>query len=127
VDLITNSSTEIYVQASQNTIGAIKRVVDAVLVASGSTSKADDLFEFDLIVKVDNPKPYDQRGPDEGWTIDVSVDSTEGKAYLYEHEDDYEHPAKIYMSVKAKQDNLSEAAKILSNLTGLFELSAIYN
>lgn len=127
VDLITNSSSEIYIQANKNTITAIKGVIDAILATGGSISKADDFFEFDLVVKIDNPKPLKERKPGEGCIVDASIDSTEGKAYLYECEGEYDNPAQIYLSVKAKPSNLAEAAKVLSNLTGLFSIDSRYN
>ncbi len=51
VDLITNSSTEIYIQADESTISGIKDIVNGILLAAKSELKADDLFSFDLIAK----------------------------------------------------------------------------
>ena len=48
VDIITNSSSELYVTADRNTIEAMKNMVDAVLKAGGSDKSADDLFTFSL-------------------------------------------------------------------------------
>ena len=48
VDLITNSSTEIFVKADNNTINAIKEMIDCILKATDSSLTADDLFEFSL-------------------------------------------------------------------------------
>ena len=92
VDLITNSSTEIFVEASQSTIDAVKEVVDNLLEVAGSDLKADDLFEFEL-------------GEKEGW--DYYVDRS--------------------LKVTAKNPDCERTAKILSNLTGLFGIDAVYN
>jgi len=48
VDLITNSSSEIFVSADQNTLNAIEALVQNILIAGGSTAKASDLFTFEL-------------------------------------------------------------------------------
>lgn len=44
VDLITNSSTEIYIQSTDKTVDMVKNLVNAILDASGSTYTCDDLF-----------------------------------------------------------------------------------
>lgn len=44
VDLITNSSTEIFMSASDSAIQNVKEIIDAVLKASGSDKTCDDLF-----------------------------------------------------------------------------------
>lgn len=49
VDLITNSSTELFISASQHTVDGVKSVINAVLTMGGSTLKVDDLFEFELV------------------------------------------------------------------------------
>ena len=48
VDVITNSSTVIYTQATEGTISAIKEMVNALLELGESKLRADDLFEFEL-------------------------------------------------------------------------------
>jgi hypothetical protein len=52
VDIITNSSTEIFVTASERTITSIKELVDCILKGAGSSLRATDLYEFSL------SKPY---------------------------------------------------------------------
>lgn len=49
IDIITNSSTEIYVQASEHTIKNIKNMVNSILALGGSTLKSDDLFTMTLV------------------------------------------------------------------------------
>lgn len=48
VDLITNSSTEIYILASESTIKFIKQLVDNILTEGGSTKTFDDMFTAEL-------------------------------------------------------------------------------
>jgi hypothetical protein len=51
VDLITNSSSEIYVVSDRATVDAVRKMVDAVLVAGGSTKRCDDLVTLKLVVQ----------------------------------------------------------------------------
>lgn len=47
-DVITNSSTEIYVEATEYTLNGIKNIVNSILKSVNSEYTADDLFEFSL-------------------------------------------------------------------------------
>jgi hypothetical protein len=49
VDVITNSSTEIFVSNYKGTIEQVKSLINYILECSGSNKKADDLFEFKCI------------------------------------------------------------------------------
>lgn len=96
VDLITNSSTEIFVEASQSTIKAVKDMVNALLRMADSTKTADDLFEFSL-------------NEEEGYS-----------------DSGYKN---VSLVVKAKEDSEDAriAAKVLSNLSGIFSIEGCYN
>jgi hypothetical protein len=48
VDVITNSSTEVWQIASEESVRRIKEVINAILKVSGSEKTADDLFTFAL-------------------------------------------------------------------------------
>ena len=48
VDLITNSSSEVYVVSDRSTIDAVRKLVNAVLQAGGSTKTCDDLVKLSL-------------------------------------------------------------------------------
>lgn len=96
VDLITNSSTEIYVAAGDNTIKTVKEMVNALLRMADSNKTADHLFEFSL---------------------------NEEESY-----NDYGYK-NVNLVVKAKEDSDDArlAAKVLSNLTGMFSIDGMYN
>jgi len=49
VDVITNSSTVIYIQTHDKTIEYAKALVNDILKASGSDKSADDVFTFKLV------------------------------------------------------------------------------
>lgn len=48
IDIITNSSTEIFVKASNNTIKSIKELVNSLLAIAKSEMKFDDIFTIEL-------------------------------------------------------------------------------
>jgi phosphoglycerate-specific signal transduction histidine kinase len=54
VDLITNSSTEIFVQASDQTVKSVKKLIDELLKLGNSQYKCEDLFDIYLTVGVWN-------------------------------------------------------------------------
>lgn len=145
VDLITNSSSEIFVEASTKTITAIKKMLDNVLTAGGSTKTADDLFTFELGYEVTDHKTwgsvyvskaefdkiktawdeYEEHDEDEGETDDAEV-IEEPRFEPTNYDDGYYHNTAII--VKAKDDTSKEAvaaAKTLADLTGLFDIEAI--
>jgi hypothetical protein len=97
VDLITNSSSEIFVCASDKTITAVKSIINNVLLLGGSKITADDLFEF---------------------ALEKDEESYGG---------DYEVIGMIVKPKDADSELGKVAAKLLSNLTGLFEIDSQYN
>lgn len=48
VDLITNSSTEIYISCHTKSVEYLKELIDSLLKASGSDKKAEELFDFKI-------------------------------------------------------------------------------
>jgi len=50
VDVITNSSTVIYTEASESAIETAKSIIDDILKVAGSGKTADDLFTFEVKV-----------------------------------------------------------------------------
>jgi len=46
IDVITNSSTEIFTNASKNAPKVFKELIDSILKIAGSDKTSDDLFEF---------------------------------------------------------------------------------
>jgi hypothetical protein len=102
VDLITNSSTEIYIEATDKTIESLKNIINSILKVGGSKLTSDDLFTIEL-------------NPD---------DIEETKEYS-----DYDYKS-ISLIVKCKDENSElgkTTAKLLSNLTGIFHIEAAYN
>lgn len=122
INLITNSSTEIFISANEKTLAAIRSIVDNVLAAGGSSSKADDLFSFELVVE----------DPDSYPTKHYLVDSPEGQKIIDDNEDANEYrgskrAVRVTAKVGVEGRSLDDTAKVLSNLAGLFEIDAWYN
>lgn len=110
VDLITNSSTEIYIMASEKTIETIKDIVNHLLAIGNSELKADDLFEFNL----DYPYLEDYiRGYD---NEEEAIQAIKNQDYYY-----------AYIKVTAKDESNKETAKMLSRLHNLFDIEASYD
>ena len=103
VDIITNSSTEIYIEATDKTIESLKNIINSILKMGNSTLTADDLFTIEL-------------DPDD-------IKETEEYANDCGYKD-------ISLLVKCKDENSElgkTTAKILSDLTGIFGMEAAYN
>lgn len=47
-DVITNSSTEIYQEATQRTVNTVKDIINVILKVSGSDRSCDDLFTVSI-------------------------------------------------------------------------------
>ncbi len=119
VDLITNSSTEIYIQATDKTIETIKKLIDNILEIGGSTLHCDDLFDISL----DKERLF----KDSYYDVDPTMTAEQ---FYEETVSEYSSSRDIYISVKPKDPNseaAKSAAKVLENLTGLFGITAEYN
>ncbi len=155
VDVITNSSSEIFVSADQNTVKAIKKLVDNIILASSSAEilddngkrvgpTADDLFTFELKYlcyddSFDEVYLTKQEIKQKRKEIDEIIENADGK---YSEEqvagaeewnfgdgdaDGYTR-CSVIVTVKDKSNkHAAAAAKILSDLTGLFNIDSTYN
>lgn len=101
VAIITNSSTEIYVEATESTITNVKNLINALLSLAGSDKRCDDFFD----IKLDNQnEDYDPDYPADGYP-EVSLKVT----------------------AKVVDENAETAAGILSKLTDIFNIEAGYD
>lgn len=111
VDLITNSSTEIYIEASEKTIETLKELINNLLTMGGSKLTCDDLFT----IEIDKHEFKDRY--DEDYDVWNKADYHDG---YYD----------VSLLVKCKNEN-SEVGKatapVLSNLTDMFHMSSEYN
>ena len=143
VDVITNSSSEIFVAADKSTITAIKKLVENLITAAGGTQTADELFTFDLVylcydgdyneqwlnqaeIKAkrkeldaiqENPEKYTEE----------EVNAADEWVFKDEDGDGYVK-CNVKVEVKDKTNKSAvAAAKVLSDLTGLFSIEASYS
>jgi len=111
VDLITNSSTELYIEATEKTVESIKDLVNKILSLGGSKLTCDDLFtvEIDKVGFEENySQPYDE--------------------YAKEEYHDGNHDVGLIVKCRDENSELGkETAKILAHLCGMFHLEASAN
>ena len=100
VDLITNSSSEVFVSASEKTIGVVKNLVQVFLNQSGNTKTVDELFDIRLVYT-----GYDE----------------DGNEVEKEGEDDY-RPSRVVLTLKDTNpsNDLVALADALKKLNGAF-------
>lgn len=48
-DIITNSSTEVFIRVKETAINTVKELINDLLKISGSTLQADDLFTIEIL------------------------------------------------------------------------------
>ena len=115
VDLITNSSSEIFVQANDKTIESIKEIVNNLLGIANSELKFDDLFTAHLQVM-----DYD--------SYEYIKESEVTEEHKTENYDGYSE-SQVTVEVKSgvEDERAKSAAKLLSNLENLFSMSSVYN
>ena len=104
-DVITNSSTEVYTYVTEDSVGKIMDIIDAVLLASGSDLKAKDLVEI-------KPKCSRIEEVDEAYEDYLKWDVEEGKTPLTKEEwlaeenirslDSHEYPTVLYDTFEVK-------------------------
>ena len=115
IDLITNSSTEIYVAANEKTVESVKEIINGILSVGKSEYTCDDLFTVEIDLEDFKNNDYGDSGKSyEEWVKDH----------------DYDDYRSIRLLVKCKDINNpvgTTTAKLLSSLTSLFGISANYN
>lgn len=134
VDLITNSSSEIFVSASQSTVNAIKSLLSNVLKAAGSDRAVDDLFTIEIGYEVVAGEYGDQ------YPVNAAEFEKIKKAWYNRDEDEDEdaemlrpyqpgdYIEEVTVVIVTAKDSASKeakaAAEVLSDLTGLFQIDA---
>lgn len=109
IDLITNSSSETFIQSTNQTVKSVKELIQVLLALGGdTTSQVDDLFDIYLV-----SDQYDETKDD--WILKRAKYKNDGES-------------KYYLKVVAK-DKTNELAKksaeILSGLKDFFEASEV--
>lgn len=118
-DIITNSSTEVFMVYDENSMNNIKDLVNAILSLSGSNKTFDDLFTYEINF-------------DEEYLLEVHPEYKKYKRdellqKAYEFDDDYSHyPCVNGYKIIAKNSKNEEVAEILSKIDKIFNTYARY-
>ncbi len=145
IDVITNSSSEIFVAADKSTITAIRKLVDNIIGAAsngeGIGATADDLFTFDVVYCCTDGE-YEEVYLTKAETkakrkeIEEITDDQTGKytaeqievAEAWEFNDEDGGGSSVRVAVKDKTNKSAvAAAKALSDLTSIFQIEATFN
>jgi len=110
VDLITNSSSETYITASDKTVKVVKDIIKLFLENANIATPVDELFDVKLVY---TREEYDEKK----------------KKYVeWEHEGTSEYtPSRVKISVKPGVTDFGELVKVLNNLNGAFQSVEFYN
>lgn len=118
-DIITNSSTEVFMVYDESAFKSIKEIVNAILESTGFEQRFDDLFEIKAIVSEGFVDDYpDYKGYPEDQIIEaarrIDEDNYDGWPYVNSYE------------VVAKDVKNAKLAKVLSGFDTIFETYSRY-
>lgn len=117
-DIITNSSTEVFMIYNEAAFKSIKELVNAILALGGTNKTFDDLFEIKANVSEYFFEDFPEyEGEDESKILERARKEDQWKDG-YPYIDGYE--------VTAKNPADADAAKILSNIDNIFDTYAQY-
>lgn len=117
-DIITNSSTEVFMIYNEAAFKSIKELVNAILALGGTNKTFDDLFEIKANVSEYFFEDFPEyEGEDESKILERARKEDQWKDG-YSYIDGYE--------VTAKNPADADAAKILSNIDNIFDTYAQY-
>lgn len=138
VDLITNSSTEVFIEASEETIVILKKFINSLLKTFNVDKTADDLFEFHLTninafeefiedYFCDYCDKYDKEKCKDINCIecDHAKENCTEKIWADEYRSEESDPLSDVI-VTTKDESCKEAADILSALSNTFKAKAYY-
>ena len=118
-DIITNSSTEVFMVYDESAFRSIKEIVNAILESTGFEQRFDDLFEIKAIVSEGFLEDYPEyNGCSEDEIIEAARQIDEDNYDGWPYVNNYEVVAKDVKDVKL--------AKILSGFDRIFETYSRY-
>lgn len=118
-DVITNSSTEVFMVYDSSAFDNIKKLVNAILELGGATERFDDLFEIKATVSsyfVEEYPEYESLSEEEilAKATEIDEDKYDGYPFVNGYE------------VTAKTPKGEELARLLSDMDNIFETYARY-
>ena len=115
IDLISNSSSEIFVVASEKTVNSVKEIVNNILAIGKSEYTCDDLFT----VEIDEAR---FRKDSDDYERDENKTYKEWLANNDKYSEDYRR-VRLLVKCKDTAHPLGKATEdLLSNLAGLFQI-----
>ena len=111
IDVITNSSSEVYTRVDYNTLTRLKDFIDNFLKTLGDSRKFDDLFSYKFLYNDEyyRSKLSESTGKD-NWDTLSEKDKVD---FIVSYEEDEEYPESIRLEFKAKDDNFKQFENIL--------------
>lgn len=103
VDLTTNSSSEVFVEATDSTVKCIEDIVNNILLSQGITDKTcGDLFDIEL-------EELDEDSEDGSWWDENYVNR------------------EIFITSKSEDEHVTAVAKALTGFIGTFIMNSRYD
>lgn len=125
VDLITNSSSEVFVEATEKTVETVKDIINEVLKLQNSSKTADDLFSFTLVMNDDRYNEETNK-----WKVrQVDISTPEGKE-LYDNGMASESGAvrvELKVTSKIESPDIKPIMDMLVNLHNTYKTTSVYN
>lgn len=142
VDIITNSSTVVYTQATESTIDTFKRLINAVISITGENYTAEDLFDFTL--KWDQDRVGEWRylkTSNEAKKNGIDVEKLwqeyeeNNPAWWNNYEDGWENrwgetmyaDRELIVSPRSDNDDLKRIAKLVEGIIDTYNIESTYN
>lgn len=122
-DVITNSSSEVFVYYTPEGLNSIKQIVNGILDAGESKYRFDDLFEIKLIVDEEGASEsfeerYERKPESEQELLEYALKETNG----------YEGICYIEgFDVTAKDPKNKFVAELIASMNNIFDEEAIWN
>ena len=115
VDLITNSSSELFISATDKTIDTAKEMIDKL-----TGGKCDELFDVSLVYA-----DYNYRAKEPKYIL---VDSEEGREYEKENKNENDDTeASILVVAKDNSPEHKKAAELINIFIGTYTIYDSYN
>ena len=118
IDVITNSSTEIFVSCHGKTKETLFALINSLLAVAESDKKAEDLFD----IKMSRDYVYDDETEEELEDVKIAFNEKGERTDNYE-DDEYED----HTLVLIPKDSSKETIELTKQISTIFSLNAQYN
>jgi hypothetical protein len=121
IDIITNSSTEIFVGTHKNTIPLFKEFINQLLKDAGSDQTCEDIYDVEL-----KYNKYEYNDLIEELIEDEECTEEEAKTILKDRaeNDCSSYETKLYLHITKKSDNsIEESVNITKKIYDMFDVN----